>query len=287
MKKAIVTLTIGSAYEKLFTYYSRDNWQTYCDNFDYELIVITNPLDNSERALKRSSSWQKLLILSQEWSCDYDRIVWVDSDIVVNNIHAYDICSNVPAAKVGAVEMYSIPTREIHDIALDRLYKYWKKHNTPYIDNLTPESYYTKRGIPGAGLTEVVQAGVLVCSPKDHRQIFESVYNNYEDTHGPEWNYELPPISYELLKAHMVHWISPRFNFCVYPVMAAFYPDFFSKKNSSITSIVDKLFRRLRIGDQQKAELIYLKNIYDLSIFMHFAGCSNMIPRMSRITTLG
>ena len=282
MKKAIVTLAIGDEYKKLFDQHARNNWQTYCDAFGYDLIVLTESLDPSERAQKRSPAWQKLLILSQPWSQDYDRIVWIDTDVIINSSYAYDICDGVPEDKVGAVEAYSIPTSEIHHILLDRQYKMWAKNKTPYLDNSQPHSYYTNRGILGDDLMQVVQTGVFVCSPIFHREIFEYIYEQYEDTHGAEWNYEMPAMSYELVRADLVHWISPRFNFCVMDLMAAFYPEILTRRKSLIQKIIRRLMKELKIPSPRNAEVICLKNIYDLSICMHFAGCSDKMPAISR-----
>jgi len=282
MKKAIVTITLGEKYEKLFAENCKVSWQQYCHKFDYDLIEIRENIDKSDRAQTRSPSWQKLLVLSQKWSFQYDRIVWVDADIIINNTFAYDICTGVPIEKVGAVDSYSIPTREIHDIALARLYKKWGEENVKFLNNLKPNSYYTNRGLPGDTLNEVMQAGVFVCSPKYHREIFELIYNKYEDSHGAEGNYEMPAMSYELIKANLVHWISPRFNFVVGKVLAAFYPEF----NLEEKSFWIKLFYKVTGSGKKirnEIELLYLKNIYDLSIFMHFAGSINTMTKMKQL----
>ncbi len=114
MKKAIVTLAIGDEYLNMFHKYCYDSWNAYCDEYDYDLVLIKHPLDDSLRASKRSASWQKLLILSQEWSSEYDRVVWVDSDVIMNPCYAYDISDGVPMDRVGAVDAYSIPSKEIN-----------------------------------------------------------------------------------------------------------------------------------------------------------------------------
>jgi CRISPR/Cas system-associated protein Cas5 (RAMP superfamily) len=78
MKKAIVTITLGETFKKMFNELCRENWQKYCDKYSYDLIIINEPLDTTERSKKRSPSWQKLLILSQDWSQNYERIVCLD-----------------------------------------------------------------------------------------------------------------------------------------------------------------------------------------------------------------
>ena len=280
-KNAIVTLAVGTRFKEMFETRCRLNWQMYCNDYDYDLIVIEQPLDCSIRAQKRSPAWQKLLILSQKWSNGYERIVWLDADIIINNNNAIDISTGVPINKVGAVESYSIPTRELHDISLMRLYNYWEKNNIKYIDNIKPCDYYLNRGIQGERMNEVVQTGVFVCSPIYHRELFEHVYHSYEDSHGAEWNYEMPAMSYELIKSDNVHWISPNFNFCVSGVLAAFYPWLLGVNNSAIGRIKEKIERKLFKYKNNKEYIRAINNIHGLSYFTHFAGCTNLISLVS------
>lgn len=256
MKKAIVTIAIGDKYLNIFNDICHANWGVYCDKFDYDLIVIESPIDYSERAINRSPAWQKLLILSQPWSNNYERIVWIDLDVIINNENAYDICDGVPVDMIGAVDSYSIPTKGIHDISLKRMYSQWESLGVPFIQNLSPGDYYMNRGIPGGDLDSVVQTGVFVCSPKHHKEVFEYVYYNYEDTNGAEWNYEMPALSYELLKRDLVKYIPTGFNFCVGNIETAFY-----------------------LGINQNC----LPQIYGLSMFMHFAGCIDRMSSMKKL----
>jgi hypothetical protein len=193
----------------------------------------------------------------------------------------------IPISKIGAVESYSIPTRDINKIALRRSYDNYKKKGIQFIDNITPESYYLNREIPGGEIDMVVQTGVFVCSPKYHKEIFERIYNNYEDKHGSEYNYEMPAMSYELVKNDIVHWISPSFNFCVDAILSAFYPDNLykedSKRGSFIKKIINKIINKFNLNLEPKPDNIFdniLDNIYSLSIFMHFAGCSELMSKM-------
>lgn len=282
-RTAVVTLAIGSKYVDMFDKYCSIDWNRYCKRFSHDLIVIKEPLDMSERAKQRSPAWQKLLILSQDWSTKYDQIVWMDTDVMINNARAFDICQEVPKDKIGAVEAYSVPTRGIHRIALERQYQGWKQNDIKYLDNIDPCSYYTNRGIPGGDLNEVVQTGVFVCSPNYHREIFEHIYFDYEGKNGSEWNYEMPAMSYELVKANLVHWIQPQFNFTVTDIASAFYPELnLCYSNNSPVKGINKISKKLGYNQISKNDLRILKNIFDLSIFMHFAGCSDLMSNAIR-----
>ena len=284
MKKAIVTITIGDKYESLFINYCKKNWEKYCQKFNYDLIVINNSLDITKRAKERSPAWQKLLILSQEWSKNYDQIVWIDSDVIINYEIAKDIASLVEKQNFGAADAYSIPTKETYNLSLQRQYKNWKRKGIDYIENLRADEYYKNRGIyPSKSLNSVVQTGVFVSSPKDHREIFEHIYYSYEDlTKKPSWNYEMPAMSYELLKSNIVQWIPNEFNYCVLDIISAFYPFIFFQGNPSIRKkIISKLFHKIGIDINIKSltpiQINCLSQIYSNGYFIHFAGCQDWI----------
>jgi hypothetical protein len=208
--RALVTLAIGRTFRERWNNVCRANWQAYADRHGYDVICIEEPLDYSERARNRSPAWQKLLILRQDFVQSYERLVWVDSDILINP-GAPDISEGVPLDKIGAVDEYSSPSPELYRQILRKLYNYWEEHSIPFVRNERPADYYEKYGLPPV-FDQVVQTGVLVLSPKHHTEILESVYFSYEETKSPEWNYEMRPLSYELLSAGCVHWLDARFN---------------------------------------------------------------------------
>jgi hypothetical protein len=207
--KAIVTLVLGEQYLQCWKQDCEANWRDYANKHGYDIICAEEPFDTSERAKSRSPSWQKCLILGQEFSRQYDRVVWVDSDILINTQRAPSIVDEVPEDRVGAVEMFCYSKRAGSSgrEALRRMFEFWQLA----VINEDPQDYYTKYGL-SAGFDSVVQAGVLVLSPARHRTLLEKVYYEYEDKGGAQWHHEMRPLSYELLKAGVVHWIDPRFN---------------------------------------------------------------------------
>src|SRR5262249_2560197 len=54
--------------------------------------------------------------------------------------------------------------------------------------------------------------GVLVLSPRHHRELLEHVYNSYQDLGGEQMNYEMRPLSFEIQENGLQHWIDNRFN---------------------------------------------------------------------------
>lgn len=279
-KKAIVTIIIGKKYREMFDIFSAESWKLYANKYSYDLILLREPLDGSIRAKKRSPAWQKLLILSQSWSIKYKTIVWIDADIIINNKISPDISLNIPENKIGAVDEYEIPNRRSHSIALLSLYAKWKKwgNKKNFIENITPMEYYQKRGIqPNINLINLVQTGVFVCSPKYHKKLFEHIYYEYEDNNGPHFNYEMPAMSYEILKNNLQFWISPKFNYIPIYVMESDNPELFNQ--SKLQYIIFKIFAKinLRIDFIAHSKKVALLKVYNSGYFIHFAGCSDLM----------
>lgn len=120
-KVALVTMLIGESYQDYWKAYCQPTWKGYADRHGLDLIPLTEPIDNSPRALARSPAWQKCLILSQPFSADYDQIVWVDADIIINFDEAPLLTERVPLGKIGGVISGSHILDDLKPVLLSRL----------------------------------------------------------------------------------------------------------------------------------------------------------------------
>lgn len=218
---ALVTLAIGRRYEERWRRIAAPLWSAYAERHGYEVICLTEPLDDSERARGRSPAWQKCLVLEQPFAAAYDRVVWVDADVAIRP-DAPPVTAGVPVELVGAVDEFSSPTPELHASHLAKLYAHWDATGVAYIDNRTPADYYAAWGLPPRD-DGVVQTGVMVLSPAHHGAVLRRTYDAYEDR-GRILNYEMRPLSWELLAAGLVHWIDPAFNVIWGSAKAISYP---------------------------------------------------------------
>jgi len=268
--KAIVTLAIGDKYLNDWKGTCEKNWRQYADIHQFDLVCIDQPLDESDRAKKRSPAWQKCLILGHESVRDYDTVVWIDSDILINNAIAPCITDSVPVGKVGAIQMYDQPTPELYQTVLDRMYDWW---GSAAVQNRTAEEYHTAYGLP-AGIAQVVQTGVMVLSPTCHRQLLEKVYYDYEEKGGRQWNMEMRPLSYELLKAKCVHWIDGRFNVNWVEYMFLHYPFLLTSipRNHALPRIRAKLKILIEGSIRRDLRRACVANAFLSSYFLHFGG---------------
>jgi len=260
-KKAIVTLAIGSAYAERFERCCRAGWSAYAGRHGYDLVVITEPLDKSERARRRSPSWQKCLILSVPELAAYERVVWADSDICINPA-APSIVDEVPPELIGATDEHRFPNPEARQIILEAIIasspqdaefgaRYWETWRDPGV-------WHGAIGV-ATGQKHIVQGGVLVLSAKHHREVLEHIYYAYEDRN---LNYEMRALSYEVLACGLQCWIDPRFNALLWWMY----------------------LQRSMHGPQIETEnqlADFVRDSYRRSYFLHFAGCAHLMSILS------
>ena len=205
---ALVTLTLGDDFAEHWHEACRPGWEGYAERHGYDVVCLTEPLDGSPRASARSPSWQKLLVLDQPFARDFDRIVWMDADIYVNPA-APAVVDGVPVEKVGAVDEFGILPfdldREPHTSPFDL----WEANRRrPATRQFTAQGWYAEWGLSPA-FERNAHAGVLVLSPRHHRDLLAAVYA-LEDK--PGLNLEMRPLSHEILRRDAASWIDPRFN---------------------------------------------------------------------------
>lgn len=270
-KNAIVTLAIGKRYLTNWTNLCAPGWRAYGEKHGYDVICIERPLDDSPRARQRSPAWQKCLVLSQEFSGKYERIIWIDADILINPRQAPRVDAGVPPENVGAVELWAEPTAALYRQMLSRLFEYW---GPVAILNYSAKAYYTQYGLPD-GFDKVIQTGVLVFSPKHHRKILEKVYYEYEEKGGMKWNLEMRPLSYELLKSEAVSWIDFRFNLNWFDFRFLYYP-FLINHPKPDSAMAARLRRKLTAfmcaPHERDITKVCVNSAFWDSFFLHFAG---------------
>lgn len=274
MKKAIVTLTVGKYYNKRWKNLCENNWQNYAKKHNYKVINISEPLDLSGTAKRRSVAWQKCLILSHQEVSTFDQVVWVDSDILINE-NAPCIIDKVPIQKVGAVnghaqfiDPFDINKEKFMPLAIQTL-----KWNFS-----TAREYYTYAGLKNT-FNEIVQTGVLVLSPHFHREILEEVYYTCKDT--PVGDFEMENLSHKLLNNDQVYWLDEKFNRIWTAEMCRSYP--FLLPSTKVDNIFVRQWKRHMRGHYQMPALEItrkcLKAAFNTNFFLHFAGSTHyMFP---------
>jgi hypothetical protein len=193
----------------------------------------------------------------------------VDADILINP-RSPDIFDSVPPELVGAVDAYATPTAEDHRMGLERLYDHWSARGIEFINNLSATDFHAQFGLEGE-FNSVVQTGVMVLSPRHHAALFEHIYKSYEDRGEAFWNYEMRPMSYEILIRDFAHWLSPKFNM-IWSHTKMFHYPFFDMSDSWIRRAIIRVSRR-RLMTRRSLRMRYATTAFLNNYFLHFAGC--------------
>jgi hypothetical protein len=211
-RQAIVTVLVGETYVETWRVMCQLNWQAYADRHGFDLIVIAHLPDMSERGRGRSPAWQKLLVLDQPWSAAYERIVWVDADIVISN-HAPNILAVVPdPARIGASLSGAQFSEAEKHIYFERLHKVVVE---PQLADLawqfTEDNGFAESEIDREG-ARMLNTGVLVMSPQHHNGLLKEIYASDSASRL----YEQPALSHEIARRDVLTPITPRFNWVVH-----------------------------------------------------------------------
>ena len=255
-RAAIVSVVIGDAYEAMWRRFCVASWVAYAERIGVDLIVFKDRLDKAD--LSRSPAWQKLLIPSLPWMQRYERIVWLDSDIIISK-DAPDILEFAgPPEKISlCVDGARLSPVEAQ-IYLERLSG----------EPLPPDSFpiawlaaqhqtYHDNGIVPHDVQ--FNTGVMVISPGRHKDLLRSVYDCPQITKL----YEQPHLSHRLLQQGLAHVISPRFNWGIVESMKMYLYDEVLKGETP--EVIGKAVQILI-----RAEM---RNAY----FLHFYGAINLL----------
>ena len=263
-EKAVVTLVVGGHYTERFLLRARPTWESYCQKHDYDLILLTEPIDKDCDFSRKSIHWQKLLIGLLPQLKEYRHLVWIDGDVIINYHLAPCIVSTLKENKIGAVDISSVFSRNDFIFNLHTRYLILNYIFCKIIDADTPKAiitdgdlpfYYRRLGFRGK-VGKFINTGVLVFDPNTYGRFLAECYAKYEKDF---MDYENTPLSYELQSNDVVEFLNGKFNMIWAQVVAEHYPFLFSqetvKKNKD-------LFR------------LCANAAYHNSWFLHFAGGS-------------
>jgi len=202
MKCLLVTIAIGKNYFTEYYNLFYESQKKYALKNGYDFKVITEFLDKTIQC-KASISFNKILVCNQEWSNDYDFIIFIDADILINinspPIHNYIDYEGF----IGIIDEYSQPSKE-------RRLKIQQKMGWEE----SAVDYYKLCGLD-IQTDMVFNSGVLVLQPKIHGDFLQNIYNTYVNqskNHYRGFHFEQSCIGYELQKNNLYKVIDNRFN---------------------------------------------------------------------------
>jgi len=168
MKVALAVIAIGDKYLDDYNRIFRPSHESYAIRCGYHFRLITDYLDHSLHH-KDAITFNKILVCSQPWSNEYDYIIVVDADILINprapSLHlAYNY-----GDKIGIVDEFSQPTPNLR-LEMEKF------NDTNYNSG---GDYYCHILEKYINTDKVFNTGVMVFQPLKHRDFLESIYNKY------------------------------------------------------------------------------------------------------------
>jgi len=270
---AIVTIVIGTDYQATWRRLSQKSWLRYAEANGFDLIVITHPFDTSARAGARSPAWQKLLILNQPWSRQYERIIWLDSDIIIG-----PFAQNIISA-AGPVEKVSLTINGGRSSDSERMLFIERQHKTAlrpeFEQNVWARSVqknYASHRVPPHDT--MFNTGVLVLSPQHHNELFLQCYEG-EDFGGRL--YEQPLLSHEIMQRDLSHLISCRFNWGIQEALFLYLPEIIDL-DSRPPELIEPVLKLARYLVRRE-----LQNAY----FLHFYGTMGLMMTLTEEDVFG
>ena len=202
MKVLLVTIAIGEKYLEDYYNLFYESQKNYALKNNYDFKVITDFLDKSFQYYS-TVSFNKILVCNQEWSDDYDFIIFIDADILINinspPIHNYIDYEGF----IGIIDEYSQPSKERRLKIQEKMR--WETNAT---------DYYKLCGF-NIQTDMVFNSGVLVLQPKKHKEFLQNIYKKYiieSITHYRGFLYEQTCIGYEIQQINLYIVIDNRFN---------------------------------------------------------------------------
>ena len=189
MKVALVVIAIGEKYLEHYNRIFRPSHEAYAIKCGYHFRLITEYLDPA-LTHKDAVTFNKILVCSQQWSSEYDYIIVVDADILINprapSLHlAYNY-----GDKIGIVDEFSQPT-PIARLEMERFNETNYNSGGDYYYDVLHQYIETDK---------VFNTGVMVFQPLKHREFLESIYNTYSSYavgHVCGYHFEQASIGYE------------------------------------------------------------------------------------------
>jgi lipopolysaccharide biosynthesis glycosyltransferase len=201
----LVTITIGEKYQKEYEKVFEDNHKAYADRHGYDFKRINNFIESEISGGHQDTiSFQKLIVCDYPFEKQYDKIIFIDSDILIHHfagpIHEVDT-----QEKIGIVDEFQQPSFE-ERIRIQRRYG-WNPSATHYYQSAAQDYIITTNSL--------LNSGVMILIPEIHREIMRNIYlENVKKAigHPMHFHFEQATLGYFLQKDHLYTLIDNRWN---------------------------------------------------------------------------
>jgi hypothetical protein len=202
MKVCLTTICIGEKYLQEYNTLFRPSHEYYAKKHKYDFKVITDYISDIKH--KDVISFNKALVCNYKWEKDYDFIIFIDADILINkkapSLHdSYDF-----GDKIGVVNQ-SQPNLEARILA---------QKQKGYAD-ISAKDYYRIKSGHEIDTDHIINTGVLVIQPAKHAVFLKNIFEKYYKTqidNKSGFHYEQSVIGYELQSNNLHYFMDMKWN---------------------------------------------------------------------------
>lgn len=210
----LVTFAIGEKFIQQYNRLWRASQENYAKKHGYDFKVLETHFGESLDATKHIDANNRLLVCSQDWSSQYDFIIYIDADILIN-INAPPIHLSCDFGdKIGIVDEFCQP-RPDNRVELVNRRCGWEE---------SAKEYYKLSGLD-VETEQLLNSGVMVFQPKKHESFLKSIYDKYSNdllTHPRSGHFNQAVIGYELMKNDNYVLMSTKWN-CIWNHYKVYY----------------------------------------------------------------
>lgn len=245
MKVCLVTICIGEKYLQQYNALFRPSQEKYAKKCGYDFKVITDFISKNNH--KNLISMNKWLLCELDWSNNYDFIIFIDADIIINEntptIHnEYNFGDKIGVVNQSQPTLQARIEAQIHKGYEVTAKDYYKKHSNLLFDG-----------------EHIINSGVIVIQPKIHKKYLSDLVVKFEPYVLKQPNYlhkDQCFFGYQLQIDNMHYFMNMKWN--AQWVNNKYY--FNTMKKQSLT----------------------LQEFYDTNYFIHLAGhCDyHLIPKI-------
>ena len=227
MRVAIVIFVIGDKYLQSFNNKFKASVESYCQKYNYELIILSHLIRQEENMDSKKFYWQRLLIPNK--FKEFDFVVSMDSDIFINFNSPPLPLNEIPEGKVASVnERKYLGNYELREKV--QIKCGWEK---------TGKEWYALSG-ENKEYNDHINGGLVIYQPKYHGTLFEQLYDNNISNYMKYHQDDQSILSSYLIDNNLIYWLDERFNRIWFFWREIFHPDFYSLSYDKRKILVDK-----------------------------------------------
>ncbi len=201
MNCCLVTICIGEKYLHQYNALFRPSQEKYAKRCGYDFKIITDYIKEPHHI--SVVSMNKVLVCDYKLDKDYDFLIFIDADIIVNEnappIHSeYDF-----GDKIGVVNQ-SQPTLQARILT--------QKHKGYEV---TASDYYKLKSNHDIETDHIINTGVLVIQPNKHKLFLRKIFDTYSKQqigNKAGFHFEQSVIGYEIQKSNLFYFMNMKWN---------------------------------------------------------------------------